>query len=148
MTTTSPHPASPQPASPQPAPIVPDPTPTAQPFWDALAAGRVDLQHCADCGQWVYYPRSRCSQCMSDNLAWETITGDGVLYTFTIARQPTTPAFHEVHNLILAVVQLDEGPKVTTSLENVAEADVRIGMRVKPYFHQAGDLTLLRYQPA
>ena len=89
---------------PQPAPIVPDPTPTAQPFWDALAAGRVDLQHCADCGHWVYYPRSRCSACMSRNLVWETISGEGTLYTFTIARQPTTPAFSEVHDLVLAVV--------------------------------------------
>ena len=133
---------------PQPAPIVPDPTPTAQPFWDALAADRVDLQHCADCGQWVYYPRSRCSACMSRNLVWETISGEGTLYTFTIARQPTTPAFIEVHDLVLAVVELDEGPRLTTSLENVSEDRIRIGMRVKPYFHQAGDLTLLRYQPA
>ena len=133
---------------PQPAPIVPDPTPTAQPFWDALAAGRVDLQHCADCGHWVYYPRSRCSACMSRNLVWETISGEGTLYTFTIARQPTTPAFSEVHDLVLAVVELDEGPKLTTTLENVVEDRIRIGMRVKPFFHQAGDLTLLRYQPA
>ncbi|MDA3040444.1 MAG: OB-fold domain-containing protein [Actinomycetota bacterium] len=142
MTTT----AAPQ--QPQPAPIVPDPTPTAQPFWDALAAGRVDLQHCAECGQWVYYPRSRCSACMSPNLVWETISGAGTLYTYTIARQPTTPAFSEAPDLVLAVVQLDEGPKLTTSLENVTEDGVRIGMRVKPYFHRAGDLTLLRYQPA
>jgi uncharacterized protein len=133
---------------PQPAPIVPDPTPTAQPFWDALAADRVDLQHCADCGHWVYYPRSRCSACMSRNLVWETISGEGTLYTFTIARQPTTPAFSEVHDLVFAVVELDEGPRLTTSLENVSEDRIRIGMRVKPYFHQAGDLTLLRYQPA
>lgn len=132
----------------QPAPIEPDPTPTSQPFWDALMEDRVVLQHCGDCSGWVYYPRSRCSHCLSDNLQWEEITGEGTLYTFTVARQPTTPAFAENENLLLAVIVLDEGPKVTTSLENVAEADVVVGMRVKPAFVSAGERVLLRHQPA
>jgi uncharacterized protein len=132
----------------KPAPIVPDPTPVSQPFWDALAEHRVDLQHCSDCDGWVYYPRSRCPHCLSDRLEWRTVSGEGTLYTFTVARQPTTPAFDGVENLILAVVTLEDGPRVTTSLENVDVADVRIGMRVKPYFVDTPEVTILRHQPA
>lgn len=132
----------------KPAPITPDPTPTSQPFWDALADERVVLQQCDDCEGWVYYPRSRCSHCLSANLTWKPITGEGTVYTFTVARQPTTPAFSEVDNLILAVVELDEGPKVTSSLELVDEADVRVGMRVKPAFVPTADGAILRHQPA
>jgi uncharacterized OB-fold protein len=132
----------------QPAPVVPDPTPTSQPFWDALAEGRVELQHCRSCSGWVYYPRSRCSHCLSEDLAWEEISGEGTLYTFTVARQPTTPAFSETENLLIAVVELDEGPHVTTSLEQVAIEDVVAGMRVKPCFVPTDGVTLLRYQPA
>ena len=132
-----------------PTPIVPDPTPTSQPFWDALAEGRVEIQHCADCGAWVYYPRARCSSCLSANLVWEQISGEGTLYTYTVARQPTTPAFVESGEMLIAVIELDEGPKMTTTLENVALDEVRIGMRVRPCFAPTGGgLTLLRHQPA
>ncbi|MGY9074377.1 MAG: Zn-ribbon domain-containing OB-fold protein [Acidimicrobiales bacterium] len=132
----------------QPAPITPMPTPTSQPFWDALAEGRVDIQRCGQCESWVYYPRARCPQCLSDQLTWTTISGEGNVYTFTVARQPTTPAFSEVENPIIAVVELDEGVRVTTSLEGVAPADVRVGMRVGPVFAPADDgMWLLRHQP-
>lgn len=132
----------------QPAPITPDPTPTSQPFWDALDHQRVEIQRCDDCEGWVYYPRSRCSHCLSANLTWTEISGQGTLYTYTVARQPTTPAFDGVDNLLLAVVELDEGPKVTTTLEGISPDDVEVGMRLEPVFVSAGDRTLLRHSPA
>lgn len=132
----------------QPAPITPDPTPTSQPFWDALDDGKVMLQQCDECGAWIYYPRSRCSSCLSPSLTWKEISGEGMLYTYTVARQPTTPAFDEVENLLLAVIELDQGPKVTTSLEGTSAEDLEIGMRLKPVFVSAGDRTILRHQPA
>ncbi|MDG2113646.1 MAG: OB-fold domain-containing protein, partial [Actinomycetota bacterium] len=110
----------------QPVPITPEPTPTSQPFWDALAEGRVEIQRCDHCSTWVYYPRARCSACLSDALSWTEVSGQGTVYTFTVARQPTTPAFAEVETPIIAVVELDEGPRVTTSLENVDSAEVHV----------------------
>lgn len=132
----------------QPAPIVPDPTPTSQPFWDALAEQRVEIQRCDDCSSWVYYPRARCPECLSTALVWTEVSGEGAVYTFTVARQPTTPAFAEVETPLIAVVELDEGVRVTTSLEGVDIEDVTVGMRVGPVFVPAGDgMTLLRHQP-
>lgn len=128
-------------------PMVPDPTPTSQPFWDALAEERVEIQHCRDCQAWVYYPRARCSGCLSDNLGWEEVSGEGTLYTFTVARQPTTAAFADAENLIIGVVELDQGPRLTTSLEGIEPDDVVVGMRVKPCFAPTEGVTLLRYQP-
>ncbi len=128
---------------------VPVPTPTSAPFWDGVRDGVVKLQKCNDCGAWVFYPRSRCSSCLSDALDWHTVSGDGKLYTFTIARQPTSPHFASEVPQRIAVVELDEGVRLTTTLVNVADADIRIGMRVKPYFDAVSeDSTLLRYQPA
>ena len=131
----------------RPAPIVPVATPTSQPFWDALAERRVEIQHCDDCSSWVFYPRVRCAGCLSSALTWTEVSGEGTVYTFTVARQPTTLAFADVVIPIIAVVELDEGPRLTTSLESVDPADVRVGMRVQPVFVDAGDMTLLRHQP-
>ena len=63
-------------------------------------------------------------------------------------RQPTSPHFATEVPQQLAVVELDEGVRLTTTLVNVREADIRIGMRLKPYFEPVtDDVTLLRYQP-
>ena len=127
---------------------LPTPTPTSAPFWEGLKDGVIKLQKCNDCGAWVFYPRSCCSSCLSDALSWHEVSGAGTLYTFTIARQPTSPHFASEVPQRLAVVELDEGVRLTTTLVNVSEADIRIGMRVKPYFEPVtDDVTLLRYQP-
>ena len=55
---------------PKPRPV---PTATSQPFWDALRDERIDLQHCDECGTWVYYPRARCPHCLSARLTWRTV---------------------------------------------------------------------------
>ena len=128
---------------------LPTPTPTSAPFWEALKEGIVKLQKCGDCGTWVFYPRNRCSNCLSDALQWHEVQGTGCLYTFTIARQPTSPHFASEVPQRLAVVELDEGVRLTTTLVNTADTDIHIGMRLRPFFDPVSDeITLLRYQPA
>lgn len=128
---------------------LPAPTPTSAPFWDALKDGIVKLQKCEDCETWIFYPRNRCSNCLSDKLQWHEVPGTGCVYTFTIARQPTSPHFASEVPQRLAVVELDEGVRLTTTLVNVADSDIHVGMRVRPFFDPVSDdITLLRYQPA
>jgi uncharacterized OB-fold protein len=128
---------------------LPTPTPTSALFWEALKEGIVKLQKCAACNTWVFYPRNRCSNCLSDALEWQEVPGTGCLYTFTIARQPTSPHFASEVPQRLAVVELDEGVRLTTTLVNTADSEIRIGMRLRPYFDPVSDeITLLRYQPA
>ncbi|MEM7016879.1 MAG: Zn-ribbon domain-containing OB-fold protein [Pseudomonadota bacterium] len=128
---------------------IPTPTPTSRPFWAGLNEGKVCIQQCDDCGHWVFYPRTHCSACLSDALTWKEVSGNGNLYTFTITRQPTSPHFMGDVPQLLAVVELDEGVRVTSTLVNVAEDDIKVGMRVKPNFDQVSDkMTLLRYEPA
>ncbi len=127
---------------------LPTATPTSAPYWNGLMDGMVKLQKCADCGVWVFYPRNRCPNCLSDALDWREVSGAGTLYTFTITRQPTAPHFADEVPQRLAVVELDEGVRLTTTLVNVDDGDIRIGMRLKPYFDTVTDeITLLRYQP-
>jgi uncharacterized OB-fold protein len=77
------------------------------------------------------------------------VPGTGCLYTFTIARQPTSPHFASEVPQRLAVVELDEGVRLTTTLVNAADTDIHIGMRLRPFFDPVSDeITLLRYQPA
>jgi len=128
---------------------LPAPTPITAPFWNGLAEGRIRVQHCQDCGGWVFYPRSHCSHCLSGRLEWRDVTGDATLYTFTITRQPTAPHFADEVPQLLAVVELEGGIRMTTTLVNVQEGDIRVGMKLIPCFDRVSDeVTLLRFQPA
>jgi hypothetical protein len=132
----------------------PEPTPVSQPFWDALREERVELQHCDDCGRWVYYPRSRCPACLSDRLTWTPVAGNGTVYTFTVAEQPTAPPFADEVPQLLAIVELAEGVRMSTTLVDVDRGAIRIGMPVAPVFDHGdatddhGGITLLRFRSA
>lgn len=127
---------------------VPTPTPVTQPFWDGLNAGQVRLQQCNPCGRWIHYPRNRCPSCLSADIDWHDVDGIGEVYTFTVTEQPTAPHFSDEVPQKLAVVELPQGVRLTTTLVNVAVSDIRVGMAVKPYFDALdADTTLLRYEP-
>ncbi len=128
---------------------LPHPTPKTQPFWDALRAHRIDIQQCDACHAYVFFPRLHCPHCFSRSLSWKTVSGAGELHTFTLARLPTLPELADELPQKLAVVQLDEGPHINTTLVGVTEDQIKVGMRVKPVFDDVTpDVTLLRYTAA
>jgi hypothetical protein len=131
---------------PKPRPV---PTPVSQPFWDALRDERVMLQRCDECATWVYYPRARCPRCLSDQLTWTTVEGRGTVYTYTVAMQATAPPFADEVPQLLAIVELAEGVRLSTTLVDVEPDAIELGMPVAPVFDHGDDgTTLLRFRPA
>jgi uncharacterized OB-fold protein len=130
----------------KPFPLI---TPISQPFWDGLREGKVRLQYSPSGDQWVFYPRILAPRTLADDLEWRDVPGLGTLYTFAIARKPTGPPWADSVPQLLGVVELDEGPRLTTELVNVDPDDVKVGMRVGPVFcnEPGSDITLLRYEP-
>ncbi|MDA1073810.1 MAG: OB-fold domain-containing protein [Proteobacteria bacterium] len=130
------------------SPPMPRPTPTTEPFWQGLAERRVMLQQCSDCAAWIFYPRTHCSACLSPNLVWKEVSGEGEIYSFTIARRPTAPPFRGMEPQLIAVVELREGIRMNSVITNVSEADLKVGLKLKPYFESGlGEHTLLYFQP-
>ncbi len=128
---------------------LPHPTPITRPFWEGLAEGEIRLQKCNECGAWVFYPRSHCNRCLSDRLEWHKVSGVATLVSFTIARQATAPMFADEVPQRIAIIELDEGVRMTTTLVNVADHAIRIGMKLRPVFDPVADsVTLLRFAPA
>jgi uncharacterized OB-fold protein len=66
-----------------------------------------------------------------DDLDWEDASGQGTLYTFTVARRPTHPAFAGTEPYVVAIIELAEGPRVTGNLVDCPVDDVRVGMAVE-----------------
>lgn len=111
---------------------MPIPTSISAPFWDGLKQGKILMQHCGACEKWTFYPRRHCSHCLSGQVEFREVSGAGTLYTYTVARIPTLPEFAGPDPQLLAVVELDEGVRVNTTLVGLKEDEIEIGMRVKP----------------
>jgi uncharacterized OB-fold protein len=107
------------------------------------------LQHCGACGRWMWPVKSRCIDCLSDNVRWEPATGRGTLYSFTLVHQLVHPGFKGEMPYVLALVDLEEGVRVHTSIVGVANEDLHIEMPVSVVFVPAsGEIAVPMFEPA
>lgn len=63
----------------------PSPFSTAEtrPFWTAAGAGELRLPHCKPCDTFHYPPRERCPHCLSSELTWPKLSGNGRIVEWT-----------------------------------------------------------------
>ncbi len=128
---------------------VPSPDLDSQPYWDATREHRLVLQRCASCSQFWFYPRARCPHCWSPDFTWEEVSGLGTVYSFTVIRRAPTPAFTPAVPYVVALIDLDEGPRVMSNVLGLDVADVRIDLRVRVAWEDIGDgLALPVFVPA
>lgn len=125
----------------KPLPVVDE---DSRPFWEATRRGDLLLKHCSACHQYHFFPRAICPHCHSDAVTWAPSTGRGAIYSFTVARRPAGPAFKDDVPYVVALVQLDEGPRIMTRIISSPEA-VRVGMPVEVIFQAASDEISLPY---
>ncbi len=125
------------------APIRPSPTVTddSAVFWDAAAESRLVAQRCADCGRLRHPPRPMCPACSSLEVEIAELSGQGTLYSYAILHHPQHPAFE--YPVIAALVDLEEGVRLLSSLTDVSKDDVRIGMPVYAHFVPTADGPLI-----
>lgn len=85
---------------------------------------------------------------MSDQSEWVRASGRGTVYTFTIVRQALARGWEEKLPYIVAVIELEEGPKLLTDMTNVAPEAMSIGLPVEVTFEDFDGVTKLPlFQP-
>jgi uncharacterized OB-fold protein len=90
-----------------------------------------------------------CPDCHSADLDWQPAAGGGHVYTYTVVHHPTHPSFEDEVPYVVAVVELDEGPRMVTNIKGCNVGEVRCGMRVRIVFEQVSDtVTLPQATPA
>lgn len=112
-------------------------------YFRELNAGNFQIQLCADCDKHVFYPRAVCPHCGSGQLSWVKPSGKGTVYSTTVVRRK--PEAGGDYNV--ALVNLEEGPRLMSRVEGIAPAEVTIGMAVQADIIQQGDDKLLVFRP-
>ena len=127
---------------------LPQPNEASRLFWEGTRAHKLRLQRCRDCGKYIFYPRVICPFCLSEHLDWVTASGKGRVYSYTVVRRAMHPAFQEDVPYVLAIVELDEGPRLTTNIVGVTPEEMRVDMPVQAtYDDVTPDVTLLKFEP-
>lgn len=111
-------------------------------FWSGGADGNLHILRCGDCSTWIHPYAARCPACRSARLAPEPVSGRGQVVCCTVNVQPWMPGVEVPY--VVAMVQLDEQSdiRLVTNMPRTPIADVKIGMRVKVFFEQNGDIHL------
>src|SRR5262249_15151352 len=118
-------------------------------YWEALQRHELYFQRCADCHTDRFPPRAVCPVCLSARIEWIRASGRGTVYSFTVTYQNQSPGFREQLPYVLAVVQLEEGPRMMTNVVDCAPDAVTIGMPVTVVFDDVTpETTLPRFRPA
>jgi uncharacterized OB-fold protein len=119
---------------PQP-PGTPAPVPSlfSAPYWEGCAHEELRYLRCSSCHLAIADAARICWRCHGRGLRWEASGGRGSLYSWTIVWRPQTPAFQVPYSV--AIVQLDEGIFVVSSVIGCTPEDLAEGMELTVEFH-------------
>jgi uncharacterized OB-fold protein len=120
----------------------------SEPFFNGAMEGRLMIMKCSDCGTARVPSRSHCDECLSDAFEWVQASGRGTVHTFAVMHQKYHPAFFDELPYNLAVVELEEGPRLSTNLVGVKNEEIRVGMPVIVDFERYDDVALPKFRPA
>ena len=116
-----------------PAPI-PPPAPLIDAdsagFWQATREGQIALCRCTGCGTWLARPLERCHRCAAPT-SFEAVAGTGSIYSYIVVHHRGVPAFAHLVPYVIALVEFDEGPRLTGILLGERGPGVAIGQRVR-----------------
>lgn len=99
-------------------------------FWAELAAGRVTIPWCRTCDTHVWFPKPLCPACMTAVEGERTLSGEGVVYSYSIVHRGPE-RFTADGPYVLAYVSLDGGPTVLSNIVGDDGLAVAIGDRVR-----------------
>jgi uncharacterized OB-fold protein len=126
---------------------VPTPDPGTLPYWRALQRHELIFQQCRACQHRFAPYQPVCPSCWSQDVADQPSSGKGTIYTFSIVYRAPVPAHRPDLPYAVALVQLDEGPYVTTNIVGSPVDEIRIGQPVEVVFEDVTEeITLAKFR--
>ena len=102
-------------------------------FLEHCKKGELAYQVCTDDNTPVFFPRAVAPHTGSRNLEWRISKGLGTVYATTVVY------YRNESPLNVALIDLDEGFRMMSRVEDTDPLQVKIGMRVKVRMHPGDD---------
>ncbi len=130
---------------------LPQPQQESDFYWNKAKEHELWLRKCDDCDKAYFYPRDIAPGCFSRNTSWMQASGKATLFTYAIVHRPFHPGYVDDIPYVVAIVELEEGPKMATNIvmEDPTPEKLQIDMPLKVVFDDVTDeITLPKFEPA
>ncbi len=114
-----------------------------QEFFAYLEQGEFMLQRSRSSGNFVFYPRVAEPGTGSMDLEWVKASGAGMVYSTTVIRQKPPNTDYN-----LALIDLAEGPRMMSRVQNILPDQVKIGMSVRALVIREDGRPVVVFEPA
>jgi len=120
----------------------------SRPFWEASRQKKLVIQYCRHTGKYQHYPRpTSIFTGKRRDIEWREVSGKGEVFSYTVARRGMA-AFRGHEPYLVVCVTLDVGVNHISNMVHCDADEIRIGMKVVPYWAPLADGThLLMFQP-
>jgi len=130
----------------KPLPIINEDT---APYWEYCHKHELRMQRCTRCGYIRFPPGFVCPECHSLQAEWTRLSGMGKVYSFAVFRTAFHPSYQNDIPYAVAIIQLDEGPRMESNITGCKMEDIQIDMRVEVQFHDVTDeISLPKFKAA
>lgn len=112
--------------------------PDSEAWWAAIQNRTLMVNRCGSCGRNSLYVRPFCPHCWSEDVSLASASGRSRLYTWSVIRQNAAP-FDADLPYIVAMVDLEEGPRLMTVVADCAVEQLCAGMELVLGFREDAD---------
>ncbi|MEV0383168.1 OB-fold domain-containing protein [Nonomuraea sp. NPDC050643] len=99
-------------------------------FFDGTERGELLIRRCDACGRHAAPQTRTCPDCCAPDPSWTPAAGTGRVESWSVVHAKGAPL------VVVAIVELDEGPWVQARLTEIAPEDVRGGLPVRVAFER------------
>ena len=120
----------------------------SRPWWEAAKRHELKVQRCQSCGHLAFPPAPMCPRCRGTEFGWLDVSGRGKVWSWTVFHKSYFPGFTDEIPYAVAIVELDEGPRMWTQVVGIDKSDLRMAMPVEAVFEDITDeVTLVKFRP-
>ena len=99
-------------------------------FWLSAENGALALQRCDVCSQMRFPPAAQCTNCLSPQATLTSLSGTGRIWSFCVYHHAYRGDLRDQLPYAIALVDLNEGPRIIARLTGRDPDDWSIGERV------------------
>jgi len=120
----------------------PVPDPVSAGLWEAAARGELAIQRCAACRRFQHPPQPLCRACGSTETAFERVSGQARLWSWTTTYHNVLPGFAAALPYVNIVAELVEQPGlflVSDLVDREGAVPLRLGVPLRVVFPRPAD---------
>lgn len=128
---------------------IPVPSFESKPYWEGLRQHQLLMPRCDVCHRCWFPPSTNCPHCTSSAFAWMPVSGRGKVFSYVVYHRVYHPGFADEVPYTVALVELEEGPRMISNIIGIPPDEVACEMPVQVIYEDVtDDVTLPKFAPA